>query len=324
MTESIDQARRIPAAVNADTRIIVDVTPERAGWQRCGLRVVHLEPGEHVDLDLEYAECAILPLAGACHVDTAGRTFGLHGRTSVFTHVSDWAYVGRDHDGRITSADGCDIAIAYARCDRHIDPYRIDAGMVPVEVRGSGHSTRQLNNFLAPGIADADRLVAVEVLTPRGNWSSWPSHKHDAELRDSRGELIEADLEEIYYYRISSADGSHATRTAAFGMHRTWDSAAGWDMSTMVQTDDVVLVPSGYHGPCIAAPEYDMYYLNVLAGEQPERSLAFNDDPDLAWIREQWRLQIPDPRVPFTSEHGPIGPGTRSAFSSQHHARSSS
>ncbi len=312
MTHAANPARRIPAHAH-DSSIIVDVTPSLAGWDRCGLRVLHLEPGEHLDIVLDASECAVLPLAGSCRIDTAGRTFALQGRTSVFTHVTDWAYVGRDHDARISSSDGCDVAVAYARCDRHIDPYRIDAGMVPVEVRGAGRSTRQLNNFLAPGIADADRLVAVEVLTPRGNWSSWPSHKHDLEARGPAGELVEADLEEIYYYRISSPDGSHATRDAAFGMHRTWDPAAGWDVSTMVQTDDVVLVPSGYHGPCIAAPEYDMYYLNVLAGDQSERSLAFSDDPKLAWIREQWKLQAPDQRVPFTSEHGPVGPGTRSS-----------
>ncbi len=71
---------------------------------------------------------------------------------------------------------------------------------------------------------------------------------------------------------------------------------------------DVFLVPRGYHGPCVAPPEYAMYYLNVLAG--PERApdpSAFSDDPALrldpadagaAWSR--------DPRVPLVAPAGAV------------------
>jgi 5-deoxy-glucuronate isomerase len=311
-------ARRVPtrahpmreAHVTGDVTVLCDITPEMAGWNRSGLQVLRLAAGATVDLDAGGSERAMLPLVGGCTVSSGGRTIVLAGRQSVFSHVSDWAYVGCHLDARITAQHGCEIAIASARAERRIDPYRVDAADVPVEVRGAGTSTRQLNNFLAPGIADADRLVAVEVLTPRGNWSSWPAHKHDHELRDASGAILEAELEEIYYYRISTTSGGTHGAAREFGMHRTYDLADQWDMSTMVQSDDAVLVPSGYHGPCVAAPEYDMYYLNVLAGEQPERTLAFTDDPALAWIRESWTQQAADPRVPFTSAGGPVGPGT--------------
>ncbi len=316
MTSDPDMARRIPGSGGDEPGVIVSITPQLAGWDRSGLRVVRIAPGGRHDISIEGAECAVLPLAGSCQVETAGRSFRLSGRNSVFTHVTDWAYVGRDHDGCITSEHGGEFAVLSARCEHHIDPYRIDARMVPVEVRGAGHATRQLNNFLAPEIAEADRLVAVEVLTPRGNWSSWPSHKHDNEQRHPDGSIIEADLEEIYYYRIAAADGIATDTGSAFGMHRTYDLAADWDMSTMVRSNDVVLVPRGYHGPCIAAPEYDMYYLNVLAGDQPERTLAFADDPALAWIRTSWQSQETDPRVPWTSADGPVGPGPHSAHRS--------
>ncbi|MER5424513.1 5-deoxy-glucuronate isomerase, partial [Streptosporangium roseum] len=63
---------------------------------------------------------------------------------------------------------------------------------------------------------------------------------------------------------------------------------------------DVVLVPHGYHGPSMAAPGYDLYYLNVLAGPAPQRSMAFRDDPRHAWIRSSWAEQAVDPRLPMT------------------------
>ena len=67
---------------------------------------------------------------------------------------------------------------------------------------------------------------------------------------------------------------------------------------------DVVLVPHGYHGPCVAAPGYPMYYLNVMAGPGAERALAFCDDPAHGWVRDTWATMPTDPRCPVTSAAG--------------------
>ncbi len=67
---------------------------------------------------------------------------------------------------------------------------------------------------------------------------------------------------------------------------------------------DVVLVPHGYHGPCVAAPGYEMYYLNVMAGPGAERELAFCDDPAHGWVRDTWATMPTDPRCPMTSAAG--------------------
>jgi len=67
-----------------------------------------------------------------------------------------------------------------------------------------------------------------------------------------------------------------------------------------VRAGDVVLVPHGYHGPSMAAPGYDLYYLNVLAGPAGQRTMAFCDDPAHAWIRQSWDGQQLDPRLPMS------------------------
>jgi hypothetical protein len=69
---------------------------------------------------------------------------------------------------------------------------------------------------------------------------------------------------------------------------------------------DVFLVPRGYHGPSVASPNHDLYYLNVLAGPGAERTMAFCDDPQHHWIRETWGALAPDPRVPVTSAKGRV------------------
>jgi 5-deoxy-glucuronate isomerase len=224
----------------------------------------------------------------------------MSGRSDVFSSVTDAAYVPRDSEMRISSVHGARIALPQARARRRIDSYYIDAREVPIEKRGSGRSTRQLNNFLAPEMFEADRLVAVEVVTPRGNWSSYPPHKHDVEVSSDGGDhpYAEAELEEIYWFRTSGGkDG--------FGIHRTYDLEQQWDITVAVRDDDVFLVPRGYHGPCIAAPEYDLWYLNVLAGPGEHRSLAFSDDARYAWVRDSWNSQELDSRVPlYTNTDG--------------------
>lgn len=272
------------------------VTPQVAGWTHAGLRVLRLDPGVPCEIQLGAFEAFVLPLSGHCIVDAGEQTFHLNGRQSVFTRVTDFAYVGRDTDVTLTSDAGAEIALPLALAGVRRASAYIAAEQVRVEVRGSGPATRQVNNFGVPGAFDgADRLMSCEVITPGGNWSSYPPHKHDATCPVAN--------EEIYYFRIAGRDGI-ATSRQGFGVHHTYDDEI--DMTVEVRDGDVCLVPRGYHGPSIAAPGYDMYYLNVLAGAGPERSMAFCDDPDHAWIRESWAGIPPDPRCPLTSATGRV------------------
>jgi 5-deoxy-glucuronate isomerase len=185
-----------------------------------------------------------------------------------------------------------------ARCTRRLEPRYGPAEDVPVEVRGSGQATRQVTNFGVPGVWDhADKLNACELITPGGNWSSYPPHKHD---EASECEVVN---EEIYYFRVAGRDGVTPSREG-FGLHRTYTSDGELDEDVAVRDGDVFLIPRGYHGPCVAAPGYPMYYLNVLAGPAEERSMAFCDDPAHSWIRDTWKSEELDPRCPVTDHEG--------------------
>ena len=84
-------------------------------------------------------------------------------------------------------------------------------------------------------------------------------------------------------------------------MHRTYTPDGGdVDVNVAVPDGDVFVIPRGYHGPCVAAPGYPLYYLNVLAGPGGERSMAFCDDPAHHWVRDTWDGMATDPRVPMT------------------------
>ncbi len=286
------------------------VTPERAGWIYSGLSVLDLPPGGSADFETAGTEMLVLPLsAGPTMVECDGVIMELDGRSSVFARVTDFAYLPRDAAVTVRARDGGKYALPNARCERRLDPRHAKATDVPVELRGAGAASRQVNNFCAPDAFETVKLTAVEVLTPGGNWSSYPPHKHDTQAPD------EAVLEEIYYFQLRDtvadpASGRYAGGAAPCGLgyQRVYASPGKpIDVLLEVRTGDVVLVPHGYHGPSMAAPGYDMYYLNVLAGPAAERTMAFRDDPCHAWIRDTWHQQAVDPRLPMTTHLGASG-----------------
>ncbi|MEE9415402.1 MAG: 5-deoxy-glucuronate isomerase [Acidimicrobiales bacterium] len=293
-----------PAGSLSDGSDPIHLTPEQAGWNYSGLRVLKLEAGVTRIVQTGEFEMAILPLSGAgMTVDCEGEHFELEGRETVFSRVTDFAYVPRDSEFEIASADGAEVALCMAKARVKLSPKYGPAENVEVETRGGGPATRQVTNFLTPSVwGHADRLMCCELLTPDGNWSSYPPHKHD----DSPE--CEVNNEEIYYFRIGTA-GTTEYSVDGFGMHRTYtgpNDAAEIDENVVVADGDAFLVPRGYHGPCIAAPGYTMYYLNILAGPSGERSMAFCDDPTHHWVRDTWEGMPQDQRSPMTNARGVI------------------
>ena len=280
------------AATAADVPVSLD--PAGIGWAHCGLEVRRIGDGG-VELVTGSREVAVVPLAGGLVVEVEGRRFSLAGRESVFAAVSDWAYLPIDAEVRLSSARGATVALPSALATRRFDPAHVAAGAVPVEVRGAGPATRQVTNFMAPSVFDgADKLMCVELLTPGGNWSSYPPHRHD----DSPE--CPVNNEEIYYFRVGR-EGTAAYAPEGFGLHRTYTPEGDVDVSVEVRDGDVFCVHRGYHGPCVAAPGYPLYYLNVLGGPGGERSMAFCDDPAHHWVRDSWvgcaaRPSVPDDR----------------------------
>ena len=208
----------------------------------------------------------------------------------MFSRVSDFAYLPAGRRGRHRQRPRAASSPSRTRRPRERStPAYVPASAVAVEVRGGGPATRQINNFLAADAFEAERLIAVEVLTPDGNWSSFPPHKHDEHTED------EVPLEEIYYFRIRGEHG--------FGLHRTYTTDGEIDETVTVRDGDVFLIPRGYHGPCVAAPGHTMYYLNVMAGPA-ERAWRVCLDPAHERLGELLGSLAPDPRCPLVTAEG--------------------
>ena len=277
-----------PAGSLADGGWSVVLTPEAAGWQVSGMRAATLASGAGLAFETAGDEIVVLPLAGAFDVTVDGQMYHLEGRESVWAGPSDFVYVPPGCGVEVSSAGGGRFAVAAARAEARFPARYVPATDVTVELRGAGACSREVRNFASALWFEADRLIAVEVLTPGGNWGSYPPHKHD-EVRDT-----ETELEEIYHYIVT--DGPAGPGLAYQHIYGTADRPI--DLLTTVATGDTVLVPHGWHGPAMAAPGYDLYYLNVMAGPG-ERAWRAPDDPSHTWVRETWGDQGIDPRLPF-------------------------
>lgn len=266
----------------------VEVTPESAGWGYSSLKIISLEQAGSHSFDTGSDEVIVLPLNGSVAVDVDEAHCELDGRRSVFDGPTDVVYLGAGQTVRLRSAVGGRFALCGARSESALPLRYLAASLVPVELRGAGQSSRQVRNFGTPESLDAAKIIACEVITPAGNWSSYPAHKHD-EASDT-----ESELEEIYYFEIAAGPGGQP----GFGFMRT-SSSPGHEIEVLeeVHDRDTVLVPYGWHGPCVAAPGFDMYYLNVMAGPGAERAWKITDHPDHAWVRSTWESQAVDPRL---------------------------
>ena len=279
------------------------------GWRHTGLTVLTLRPGVRREFHLADREAIVVPLSGPVSIESAD-TAGTHvadlaGRSSVFAGPTDIAYLPRGSRLALAGADtgSSTVAIAMAATTgRELPPFRhLPAAAVPVELRGAGQCSREVRNFGTPDVLDAESIIACEVITPAGNWSSYPPHKHDVERT---GE--ETNLEEIYYFQVQEAAdvaAQAAPQADPVGYQRIYASDdRPIDVLAEVRSGDVLLVPYGWHGPAMAAPGYDLYYLNVMAGPGAERAWLICDDPAHGWIRQTWSGQPTDPRLPTSGE----------------------
>ncbi len=244
------------------------ITPERAGWTYVGFDVHRLRSRESVSGETGGREVCLVLIAGRAQVAAGAKDFGEIGeRLSPFAGAPWSLYVPAGSSWQVTATSELELAVCSAPGGGTHNPRLIGPDRVGSETRGTGANMRHVANILPEG-EPAHSLLVVEVITPAGNWSSYPPHKHD---RDALPE--ESLLEETYYHRLDPAQG--------YALQRVYTDDRALDETMAVEDGDVVLVPRGYH-PVGAAHGYDLYYLNVMAG--PKRIWRFHNDPAHEWM----------------------------------------
>jgi len=287
--------KKCPLMARADFShpVYQHITAEEAGWQYLNFQARKLFQGEKWTGHTGESEMLIVLMGGNFSVQSeSGNWETKNGRKDVFSGLPHALYLPPSTSFVLTAESMVlDIATGWCPASLLFPPCFItpdDVVKMGIEFRGGDNASRQINRILPPGSA-CQRLVAVEVYTPSGNWSSFPAHKHDERKTDPvTGILLEADLEEIYFYKTEKPQG--------FALQKVYTDDRTLDEIAEAHDGDVVLVPEGYH-PVIAGHGYNVYYLNFLAGS--DQSLAASDDPDHKWIYGTWKGM--DPRLPVVT-----------------------
>lgn len=244
------------------------ITPASAGWGYVGFSVLQLPPQKVVSRPTEGNEICLVVLSGRVRISAGDVDFGLMGeRESVFDGLPWSVYIPARSSWTVEAETPAEVAVCASPAEGKLPARIIPPSEVGEEVRGKGTNTRYVRNIL-PDTATAESLLVVEVVTPGGNWSSYPPHKHD--VNDPPRETY---LEETYYHRLKRGTG--------FALQRVYTDDRSLDETMAVSDGDVVLVPRGYH-PVGAPHGFDLFYLNVMAG--PVREWRFTMSPDHAFL----------------------------------------
>ncbi|HZA15678.1 MAG TPA: 5-deoxy-glucuronate isomerase [Pseudonocardiaceae bacterium] len=260
------------------------VEPADAGWTYISFEVLTLNVGQHVTLPARNQERALVPLSGTVTATSDGTSWQLGGRNTVFDGLGWCLYVPLNSAVELTATSHLQLALAEAPATQWHEPVLVTPDDTSIELRGGGNASRQVNSLMLPHFP-ADRLHVIEVWTPGGNWSSFPPHKHEQD-RDG-----ESELEETYYFRLRDPDNGWA-------IQRVYSPDRDFDLTQTVTDSDLLLIPWGYH-TTVAAHGHDLYYLNVLAGPAPQRTLQAFQDPCLQPTQDAWPEVGIDPRLPL-------------------------
>jgi 5-deoxy-glucuronate isomerase len=267
--------RSTPASDEVST--LISVGPEQAGWEFCSLTVLGLADGATWSGSSGRDEVALVPLSGSCRVESSDQSWEIGGRPNVFAGPTSSLYLPIETGYTITATSPLEVAFCGARAERAFPARLVGPDDVLIEIRGACNAAREIRHIIKPDFP-AQRLLVVEVITPSGNWSSYPPHKHDVQNMP-----YEADLEEIYYYRIDPPEG--------FALQRLYTADGRIDNAWTIRDGDLLLVPEGYHAFAVAHG-YTGYYLNILAGADPVRTMQPIDDPAHAWARATWTEEM--------------------------------
>lgn len=251
--------------------LVHDITPESAGWSRVGFSVYRLKSGQTMEQATGEKEACVVIIGGKANITAGSERFENLGERDNPFEGKPWSvYVPWHSSYQVEALSDVEIAVATAPGADGFPPRLIHPDTVKFTTRGKDTNTRHVYDIL-PETEPANALLVVEVITPSGSWSSYPSHKHDTDNFPN-----ETALEETYYHKFNPPQG--------FGFQRVYTDDRSLDETMCLHDGDVVMVPRGYH-PVGTAHGYDLYYLNVMAG--PKRVWKVNTEQCHRWLLPQ-------------------------------------
>ena len=285
----------IPATDRGRPGAFAALDARRAGWDTLNFAAIRLGAGKTFDIAIDNFEYLAVILGGRCAIRTNRGDFDHVGRRDdVFRGLPYAIYLPPNTEFEIESlSDNFEFASCWTPAETEHPARLITPGDIEISLLGGGNFSRQMCRIVGGGFP-ASRLLAYELYTPGGNWSSIPPHKHDTHRADERGNVLEAQLHRFSFYKFD--------RPTGYAYQRVYAADGSWDATMRARQHDLCLMPEGYY-TLVSAPGTTTYTLNFLAGST--RDFAHSDDPNQAWLGAV-KGSI-DPRLPVVDMGMEIG-----------------
>ena len=276
----------IPASDAGKQGAFAAFDARRAGWETLNFAALRLGKGRTFDVAIDAFEYVAVALRGQCDIRTSRGDFESVGRRGdVFSGLPYAVYLPPHTEFEIEAkTDDFEFASCWAPTEKENPARLIRPSDVKTTLLGGGNCSRQMCRIIGEDFA-ADRILAYELYTPGGNWSSYPPRKHDRHLTDDRGTVLEAQLNRFSFFKFD--------RPTGYAMQRLYSGDRSRDSLILARQHDIALMPSGYYA-LASAPGVTTYTLNFLAGSS--RSFAATTDPDYGWVADT--LPGMDARLP--------------------------
>ncbi len=209
-------------------------------------------------------ETAVILLSGSIEFNF-DKTYVLS-RKNVFEEKASAIYIPKNTKILIVPKNQCELAICKTKVDKNSTFAVILPENIKEEIRGKVGFRRKVFDILDEHSASI-KLVVGETINFKGEWSSFPPHKHDEESNE------ETKMEEIYLFKLNPENG--------FGLQRIYTKDKSLDEAIVIEHNDIVLIPKGYHPLCVI-PGYELYYLWVLVGKT--KKLMPNTQEEYKWL----------------------------------------
>ena len=289
------ESLHFPASDSGKDGAFAALDARRAGWDTLNFAAVRLGTGKTFEIAIDSFEYLAVVLGGRCTIRSNDGEFADIGRrANVFDGLPYAVYLPPGSEFEIEShSENFEFASCWAPTDKESQARLITPQEVDLRLLGGGNCSRQMNRLIG-GDFPASRLLAYELYTPGGNWSSIPPHKHDAHRTDERGKVLEAQLNRFSFYKFN--------RPTGYAWQRVYAADKSWDALMQARQHDLILMPEGFY-TLVSAPGTVTYTLNFLAGST--RDFAWSDDADYAWLGDAPGAM--DARLPVVDRGMEIG-----------------
>jgi 5-deoxy-glucuronate isomerase len=250
--------------------------------QTLGVAALRLEAGQTFDFDTGAHEFALVRVHGNCEVSLAsGLTAPFGPRRDPFQDLPFGLMVSRGERVKLTARASSLIGAGRAPAERAMPPTLITPDTAIVATRGVGNWQRTVRLVCWSDNTQGNQLIAGETLTPSGNWSTIPPHRHEFDVPGS-----EVPYEEAYFFQFSKPQG--------YGLIWQFDDAGEMDQAFSLRNDDLAYMGGGYH-PTACGPGADLYHLTFIAG--PQRKSQSSVHPYFRFLLDEH-----DPQNPYARQ----------------------